>query len=842
VSENFKMYYWKSDPETEVYSGHYNSDDKFHGQGVLTRQLSRGYVKYIGSFQNGSRHGQGKLEQPHGVVYEGEFVSDVPCGLGVLTVETKTDEHQCDQVLRSHDGNGNNSTAHIRTEQRDGVNYLVCRYSGTWINGVLTFRTEEGRKKTVRFDGITYDGCVNSSDEANGNGTVIFPDGVIYVGNFVGNKLTVINKVQYEMRSVEYQHRGLPHCHYVARLTNMPKCEPLSIEWINQNISTEGYANFDRNEHTEEEYKLKELVREKMMHKCSPVSENNPKGCLKDDGTCKKYYDKTKPSPTSFFDDKGFPKYARSEDDLKVVPYCKDILLDWEGHANFEYTEMSYAIGYLYKYIFKNPVVITAETYSKDDEISHFYRTRKICAHDAMRRFMGGRNFPTPRPKVVEIKVKTPSQVDLILYEGKLCKLFVYFQRPDDLTHLTYKQFYEKYTYKAAKGGEEIRAGHSFYSKEFRQRVTNPLNPHQTKAVTTTAVIQKRRSETTLIMLQGMSIKVGEIGYIRMLLKHRPATSFKDLKTHEGTVYKTFQESAKAHGLLKDMDFLKQEFQDTFRHVTSPHERRFHFATWLGQDYPVNFIYNEGVPCALLSHDHEHPGYLYKEMVKDWMSRGYSSKEIKNKFLSEVDKLLSETGSSNETFGLPKAETTTSEVEHELQKYPQDEQRILYNSLEQRRPCNTEQKLFMDTFIQRFHTIKDNPDSLPVLMFLTGSGGTGKSDTLKKVAAKVRSEGYICKIASATALAASVYDDATTFHSLAKIPVIEDCDKEQDYKLTLRLTKERLDLLLAAKVIILDEICFTNKETFEAFYKDTDLKQLNGKVIIGAGTTISSHT
>jgi hypothetical protein len=211
-------------------------------------------------------------------------------------------------------------------------------------------------------------------------------------------------------------------------------------------------------------------------------------------------------------------------------------------------------------------------------------------------------------------------------------------------------------------------------------------------------------------------------------------------------------------------------------------------------------------------------------------------------FLTEVDKILSETGSSNETFGLPKAENITSEIDHELQKYPKDEQRNLYNSLEQRRPCNNEQKLFMDTFTQRFHTIKDNPDSPPVLLFLTGSGGTGKSDTLKKVAAKVRSEGYICKIASETALAASVYDDATTFHSLAKIPVIEDCDKEQDYKLSLRLTKERLDLLLAAKVIILDEICFTNKETFEAFYKNTDLKQLKGKVIIGAGTTISTQS
>jgi hypothetical protein len=367
------------------------------------------------------------------------------------------------------------------------------------------------------------------------------------------------------------------------------------------------------------------------------------------------------------------------------------------------------------------------------------------------------------------------------------------------------------------------------------------LDPRQSKVVTSVAITKKRQTNTTLIMLQGLSIKVGEISYIRMLLKHRAAVSFKDLKTYEGTTYKTFQDSAKAHGLLKDMEFLKEEFLDIFRNITSPHERRFHFATWLGQDYPVNFIFNEGNACPLLSHDHEHPGYLYKEMVKDWMSRGFSSKEVKNKFLAEVDKYLSESsGSSNESFGLPKAEVVTTEVEHEMQKYPAQEQRILYNSLEQRRPCNAEQRLFMESFSREFHIIKDSPDNLPVLMFLGGSGGTGKSDVLKKVAAMVRSEGYICKVASATALAASVYDDATTIHSLFKVPVVEDCDKELDYKLKLKLTKERLELLLAAKVIILDEICFSSKETFEAFYKDTDLNQLRGKVVIGAGITISS--
>ena len=122
-----------------------------------------------------------------------------------------------------------------------------------------------------------------------------------------------------------------------------------------------------------------------------------------------------------------------------------------------------------------------------------------------------------------------------------------------------------------------------------------------------------------------------------------------------------------------------------------------------------------------------------------------------------------------------------------------------------------------------------------IFMCLTGSGGTGKSNVLQKVAAFVRSEGQICKITASTGLAASIYNDATTFHHLIKIPVIDECDKELEYTLELNLTKERLELLKAVKVIILDEGFFFNRECVEAFYNDFRLNKLRGKIFILAG-------
>jgi hypothetical protein len=69
----------------------------------------------------------------------------------------------------------------------------------------------------------------------------------------------------------------------------------------------------------------------------------------------------TKESSTSFFDVRGFPKYARKKDDLNIVPYSAKILKDWGGHANIEFTEFSYSISYLFQNVYKGNKKVSAE-------------------------------------------------------------------------------------------------------------------------------------------------------------------------------------------------------------------------------------------------------------------------------------------------------------------------------------------------------------------------------------------------------------------------------------------------------------------------------------------------
>ena len=834
-----KQYNPIDNKENDIYTGHYNDIKEYHGIGTLQQTIENLKVTYSGNWENGIRNGHGELSQPYNVKYTGEFRNNVPNGKGKLIIKKSiicTEECEImNDVTEVLDGEYKMIITTTRNENLINVEEV---YIGVWIDGLL-FINEDGKQHRIQYDGVIYYGAMDNNKVANGEGQLLFPDGTKYEGIWTNNKIEKRNKVEYEMRVIEYQHRGLPHCHYVARLTEMPKAECMLIQWINENISTEGYSDFDNNNHAE--YEIKEIIRNKMQHVCSQRTENNPRGCLNDNGLCSKFFHTTKQSNTAYFDGKGFPKYKRNQSDLKIVPYNKLISLDWGGHANCEFTEKTYCINYLYKYIFKGNGRITAQftsfTYAEEneeekDECTSFLKARKICSMDAMNRFLGNHTYPQPFPHVKVIKVKTQEQINLLLYENKLCDLFVYFNRPIALKNLKYVDFFKKYTYK--RRNIDKNKG-QWYTKKFVKEIVNPQTTKRRK-VDLQATISLRTEKDKLICLQGLSLKCGEICYLRMLLKHRPAMSYDDLRTHNGIVYSTFQESAKQHGFLKDMEFLKEEFLSIFGRITSFSKRRLQYAIWLGQDYPVNFMYNNGIFCELTESDKDHPGYLYKEMVMDWIVKGYEKPEIKNMFLCEIDKYLKDNlGLNNTIFGLPQPTKINSEIDYEMVKYDKSSQLELYNTLEHDYPSNVLQAKFIDYFKCQFHKIQHKEDHEGIFMFLTGAGGTGKSNVLEKIAAYVRSEGSICKICAATALAASIYDDATTFHSLAKIPVVEQCDRELEYTINLNLTEDRLKLLLAAKVIIIDEIFFSHKECMEAFYYDERLNRLRGKIIIGAG-------
>jgi hypothetical protein len=148
-----------------------------------------------------------------------------------------------------------------------------------------------------------------------------------------------------------------------------------------------------------------------------------------------------------------YPLYRkRKKEDLNVVSYHKQILIDWNGHINVEYCGKSYVVLYLYKYLFKGNKKVkiqfeNTDDLHKNDEINRYLRGRLICGMDAMWRCYGFQTYPASSPSVTLIKVKLPDHVKSISLDGKMCDLEIYFRRPYCLKDLKYTEFFDLYDY-----------------------------------------------------------------------------------------------------------------------------------------------------------------------------------------------------------------------------------------------------------------------------------------------------------------------------------------------------------------------------------------------------------
>ena len=101
--------------------------------------------------------------------------------------------------------------------------------------------------------------------------------------------------------------------------------------------------------------------------------------------------------------------------------------------------------------------------------------------------------------------------------------------------------------------------------------------------------------------------------------------------------------------------------------------------------------------------------------------------------------------------------------------------------------------------------------------------------------AYTRSTGNIALGSASTALAATLYDDFETTHSLFKFPVVDEADKEpnEPTRCELHNNPQRMELLLETALFIFDEFPSLDREVFEAAYKA--LSGFENKIVICMG-------
>jgi hypothetical protein len=184
-------------------------------------------------------------------------------------------------------------------------------------------------------------------------------------GKYFGLRGTV-----YIFHVIEYQYRGLPHAHMVFRLEDAHDIDAENqqdlIDFVDSyfiaempRFEGEEFQNIkwldDENELTQE-YKNKavEMVRTHNIHKCA-VAIN---GCKKEQfDRCRCGYSRseTKEETTVNNLTQRVEYQRRHDDDLRVVPYNLQMMMDWDSHINVEYSGSGCCVQYLYKYCYKGP-------------------------------------------------------------------------------------------------------------------------------------------------------------------------------------------------------------------------------------------------------------------------------------------------------------------------------------------------------------------------------------------------------------------------------------------------------------------------------------------------------
>ncbi|GJW79427.1 DNA helicase [Tanacetum coccineum] len=198
--------------------------------------------------------------------------------------------------------------------------------------------------------------------------------------------------------AVEFQKRGLPHCH--------------TLIWVDENYRIQNHEDIDA--FISAELPLPEvdpvchrIVSEFMIH--GPCGEICPTAaCMKNSPKCTKYFPKEYCDHT-YIDHDGFVHYRRRDigattvkqnvqlDNGYVVPYNKQLLKTFYAHINVEYCGWTMLIKYLFKYISKGTDRIAARITQNNthlpsssrqpniivDEIKNYLDSRYIGPYEA---------------------------------------------------------------------------------------------------------------------------------------------------------------------------------------------------------------------------------------------------------------------------------------------------------------------------------------------------------------------------------------------------------------------------------------------------------------------------
>ncbi|CAN1274859.1 ATP-dependent DNA helicase PIF1 [Linum perenne] len=287
--------------------------------------------------------------------------------------------------------------------------------------------------------------------------------------------------------------------------------------------------------------------------------------------------------------------------------------------------------------------------------------------------------------------------------------------------------------------------------------------------------------------------------YLRMLLHVvKGCTSFDDIKTVNGIVYKSFKDACGAYGFLSDDGEWNQCLQEV-ANTASARQMRTLFATMLMycEVSSIESLWEKN--WELLSDD-----ILYMQRKKlNLPELQLSNQDIQHLCLIELEKILRKFGRSLTDFsGFPDLETSElSDMSNSLLAEEMNYDReTLASQLQTEMPkLNAEQRYAFDQITDSVYNNKSQ------LFFIEGFGGTGKTFLWKVISMNLRAEKKVVLCVATSGIAALLMTGGRTAHSRFHIPI--DCDST---------SSPLADLIRDTSLIIWDEAPMAHKHCIEA--------------------------
>jgi hypothetical protein len=242
----------------------------------------------------------------------------------------------------------------------------------------------------------------------------------------------------------------------------------------------------------------------------------------------------------------------------------------------------------------------------------------------------------------------------------------------------------------------------------------------------------------------------GELFYLRALLQHRPASSFTDLRTIDGVERASFQEAATVSGIFGMQNEAEYALWESVRTLKTPAQLRFFFVHLLVTDCILT-----PVQCWNTFRDH---------FCLDFSLRYPDASEYAvQQALQHLSHLLQEHGKQPSDYQLPQVVVAGREVEHEARKWAPFLREMGTRVDSARNSFNPEQEAI---FAEIWTAVCSEQ---PLLLFVDGKAGVGKTFLINAICDKVRSHNLIVLPTATSAFAAQLYQGGRTVHSTFKV-------------------------------------------------------------------------